>query len=88
MKGMRSGATTQGIGFGTLACARRVFLAPLQGMAVPDVVQPSGIPSTAQLCFGQAVRQGLCCVCAGVLYPLTHQLMPPWVAAVAMAASR
>jgi hypothetical protein len=27
-------------------------------------------------------------VAAGVLYPLTHQLMPPWVAAVAMAASR
>lgn len=24
---------------------------------------------------------------AGALYPLTHQLMPPWVAAVAMAAS-
>eukprot|EP00878_Enallax_costatus_P018755 GHUV01019762.1.p1 GENE.GHUV01019762.1~~GHUV01019762.1.p1 ORF type:complete len:112 (+),score=29.01 GHUV01019762.1:936-1271(+) len=26
-------------------------------------------------------------VAAGVLYPFTHQLMPPWVAAVAMAAS-
>mgnify|MGYP001807144739 CR=1 FL=1 len=27
-------------------------------------------------------------VAVGVLYPFTHELMPPWVAAVAMAASR
>jgi Cu+-exporting ATPase len=26
-------------------------------------------------------------IAAGVLYPISHQLMPPWIAAVAMAAS-